>query len=612
VPFRDNKLTRILQGSLSGKSIIVLLATISENPDFLNETIGTLNFAMRCKGLTIKPMIQSFSVENPEEIKRNNENQQENIEKSLENDEIFEGNHENNEKSEVLATFLIKLLKGMRKLIRKEGRNLRENSMKNVDFQEKIEASSGKLKYNFSLQQATLSGFFLKELQKIDEKIPFFLDFPEKSDLFPKDFSEDFLKKNDFEEILNKVQKLADFLVKNIRNFCHEIETLKQEIVVFSILQRKRQEEIENWGNCLAFSLQTLLEKHQECLRKDFPNIGLFDLEQKSLDFHKEILKKCEDLFNRNEFYQDLDFFREKLNIIKTKDFSHKIRDFSFMESLRTLQKYSSNRENMSNSNRSPNIEDENLKNPIIEIFNKEEAKKTLYSKEKTLEKQKNFDIPLINLMIPPKEISINLNDLTDFKKNKKKAFPEELLLAETPKKLLESPMKIPESPMKSSESPMKSSESPMKSSENQKIIEKNMIRTDTPTKKNLLIKYLETEIHNEMNSEEKNENSGDFKRAAENVLEKPEIMEFSLKRLSSEYKGKPLPNELVRSVLDKNAVRTRNNTIMLKDRTSTLCAKSPRSKFDNNNVMDYVKKKSEITDEVSLLKFIDNSLDNI
>jgi hypothetical protein len=446
--------------------------------------------------------------------------------------------------------------------------------MKNVDFQEKIEASSGKLKYNFSLQQATLSGFFLKELQKIDEKIPFFLDFPEKSDLFPKDFSEDFLKKNDFEEILNKVQKLADFLVKNIRNFCHEIETLKQEIVVFSILQRKRQEEIENWGNCLAFSLQTLLEKHQECLRKDFPNIGLFDLEQKSLDFHKEILKKCEDLFNRNEFYQDLDFFREKLNIIKTKDFSHKIRDFSFMESLRTLQKYSSNRENMSNSNRSPNIEDENLKNPIIEIFNKEEAKKTLYSKEKT--------------------------------------FPEELLLAETPKKLLESPMKIPESPMKSSESPMKSSESPMKSSENQKIIEKNMIRTDTPTKKNLLIKYLETEIHNEMNSEEKNENSGDFKRAAENVLEKPEIMEFSLKRLSSEYKGKPLPNELVRSVLDKNAVRTRNNTIMLKDRTSTLCAKSPRSKFDNNNVMDYVKKKSEITDEVSLLKFIDNSLDNI
>lgn len=52
VPFRDSKLTRLLQDSLGGNTRTCLIATISPTIDSLDETISTLKFADRTKSVS--------------------------------------------------------------------------------------------------------------------------------------------------------------------------------------------------------------------------------------------------------------------------------------------------------------------------------------------------------------------------------------------------------------------------------------------------------------------------------------------------------------------------------------------------------------------------------
>lgn len=51
IPYRDSKLTRLLKDSLGGNVKIIMIACISPNPFALEETITTLNYAERAKGI---------------------------------------------------------------------------------------------------------------------------------------------------------------------------------------------------------------------------------------------------------------------------------------------------------------------------------------------------------------------------------------------------------------------------------------------------------------------------------------------------------------------------------------------------------------------------------
>jgi centromeric protein E len=54
VPYRDSKLTRLLQPSLSGGGYITVLATICGGQKFSGETVSTLQFARRAKKIAAK------------------------------------------------------------------------------------------------------------------------------------------------------------------------------------------------------------------------------------------------------------------------------------------------------------------------------------------------------------------------------------------------------------------------------------------------------------------------------------------------------------------------------------------------------------------------------
>lgn len=57
IPYRDSKLTRILQDSLAGNSKTILILTISCSRCSVAETMATLRFGERARKLTTKPRL---------------------------------------------------------------------------------------------------------------------------------------------------------------------------------------------------------------------------------------------------------------------------------------------------------------------------------------------------------------------------------------------------------------------------------------------------------------------------------------------------------------------------------------------------------------------------
>lgn len=57
VPFRDSKLTRLLQDSLGGNTKTVMIAALSPALDNYEETLSTLRYADRAKSIKTKPKI---------------------------------------------------------------------------------------------------------------------------------------------------------------------------------------------------------------------------------------------------------------------------------------------------------------------------------------------------------------------------------------------------------------------------------------------------------------------------------------------------------------------------------------------------------------------------
>nr|KMM69092.1 kinesin-II 85 kDa subunit [Coccidioides posadasii RMSCC 3488] len=59
IPYRESKLTRLLQDSLGGRTKTCIIATISTSRSNLEETISTLDYAFRAKNIRNKPQINS-------------------------------------------------------------------------------------------------------------------------------------------------------------------------------------------------------------------------------------------------------------------------------------------------------------------------------------------------------------------------------------------------------------------------------------------------------------------------------------------------------------------------------------------------------------------------
>ncbi|KAJ1899622.1 hypothetical protein LPJ66_001995 [Kickxella alabastrina] len=57
IPYRDSKLTRILQPSIGGNAKTLIICTITPSPDYVDEAVSTLKFASRAKTIQNKPEV---------------------------------------------------------------------------------------------------------------------------------------------------------------------------------------------------------------------------------------------------------------------------------------------------------------------------------------------------------------------------------------------------------------------------------------------------------------------------------------------------------------------------------------------------------------------------
>lgn len=57
MPFRDSKITRLLQDSLGGNSKTLMIACISPADINQEETLNTLNYANRARNIKNKPVV---------------------------------------------------------------------------------------------------------------------------------------------------------------------------------------------------------------------------------------------------------------------------------------------------------------------------------------------------------------------------------------------------------------------------------------------------------------------------------------------------------------------------------------------------------------------------
>lgn len=57
IPYRESKLTRILQDSLGGKTITTIIATISPASSNFEESVNTLEYAQRAKNIKNNPEV---------------------------------------------------------------------------------------------------------------------------------------------------------------------------------------------------------------------------------------------------------------------------------------------------------------------------------------------------------------------------------------------------------------------------------------------------------------------------------------------------------------------------------------------------------------------------
>ncbi|KAI8830939.1 P-loop containing nucleoside triphosphate hydrolase protein [Chytriomyces cf. hyalinus JEL632] len=61
IPYRNSKITRILQPSLGGNARTLIIATVTPSSGFVDETISTLQFASRAKSIRNKPIVNEIT-----------------------------------------------------------------------------------------------------------------------------------------------------------------------------------------------------------------------------------------------------------------------------------------------------------------------------------------------------------------------------------------------------------------------------------------------------------------------------------------------------------------------------------------------------------------------
>ncbi|CAD8145483.1 unnamed protein product [Paramecium octaurelia] len=244
VPYRESKLTRTLQGYLTGESQISLICTITKLAESTNETLQTLMFAQRCKDVVLRP--QKIIPIQDEETMDNGDL----LKQIAELKETIKDLQEQQQKQQI-------------------SQQTQQSKQQDKDFLKFLINIILKLKqYTFS----NLSSCQLQEKQTLAEK--FLQDSTYYQTIqFPKEIQVMMMEQIQSQEIdQQKVEQCLDGNKEQIKDlaksFTQDIHYLVQAFKQYSdmrynyiiekILEQYRQKEIQVWAKGLAYLLITI------------------------------------------------------------------------------------------------------------------------------------------------------------------------------------------------------------------------------------------------------------------------------------------------------------------------------------------------------------------
>jgi kinesin family protein 11 len=324
VPYRESKLTRLLQDSLGGTTKTCIIATVSPASGCLEETLSTLDYAHRAKNIRNKPevnqkmkkqeMLREYALEINElkrqleaarnkngvylpkdiydklegELKSNQENIQRLEERIAQKEKELAELQELFEKQTKELSSTIKKLDETKDTLQKTSDELKmtqkelENTKENLEEHKVVISTHEKTECIFQSEAATLLQTVSQTISDINElhaKIERKNDLDQKNLQSTKEF-----KKITEEQVHNSQLHVKEFIAQqtNRYNSLHnDIASFVQQKDKEILRLEERIQDLEKLINNAQSNLSNLCQKHQQLLEQNFTDIGT---EQKQLN----------------------------------------------------------------------------------------------------------------------------------------------------------------------------------------------------------------------------------------------------------------------------------------------------------------------------------------
>jgi len=364
IPYRDSKLTRLLQNSLGGNCKTSMIAMISPYDGSFNESISTLNFAKRAKSIRIKASIN-------EELNQN-----------------------------ALISQYETELNRLRKELEEKNKIINNNEFIKKIEMEKIQAEKDK---NEALQALEKASFrFLQEREekiKLEKKIEIMKfqmiqggqkikieDTPEFKTLLQK---HQILLQKDFNEKLNDLEKEKEL-----------IQISKEQVDSYNDLLNKQKETMESLTSDLKEKeeninhLNEMIDSYEKIINEQD---NIIEIKNQRIKLLENILIKHNVSFPKDTLTQTQINFYNKINEGKNKDeiINMKFNGEEQIKNLSNIDSFNNEILNLDNKESDSKIKIK-FSNNKINNNNKENNNK-IESKDKLNEQNNNNDNNMIN-----------------------------------------------------------------------------------------------------------------------------------------------------------------------------------------------------------------------
>ena len=276
IPYRDSKLTRLLEDSLGGNCKTTMITMISPCQDFINETISSLSFARRAKKIKNRPKINEEI--NHKALISQYEIQLKNLRNELKKkNEMLEKNpfmRQVEQLTEDKKNIMKQLEETSQKYFKERDEKKKlENKIEiiNKDYEEYKNNNKNKNNNNINNIQIEKTPQFISAIEERQNTL--LKEFDNKLQEFQKNNNKDININNNeeierYKELILKQREMMSTLTKKLNDRDETILQLQEDIEVYE----KINEQFDNYLFLLNQNFKSLIEYFQQKIKNNNDN----------------------------------------------------------------------------------------------------------------------------------------------------------------------------------------------------------------------------------------------------------------------------------------------------------------------------------------------------